>query len=416
MRLVPLITAILVTVTLYAAVLERDRLLAFARGDEAATTPAEDMPAADAQTAQAETVAPEATIGVVVVQSKAQIVDGAVVLRGQTQANRQVDVRAETSAIVISDPLRKGASVSAGDVLCRLDPGTREASLAEARARLNEAKSRVPESQARLKEAQARLEEAQVNFNAADKLIAGGYASETRLKATEAGVRAAEAAVASATSGLETANSGIEAAAAAVALAKREIDRLTIRAPFEGLLESDAAELGSLMQPGSLCATVIQLDPIKIVGFLPETDVDRVEIGALAGARLASGREVQGKVVFVSRSADPRTRTFATEILVANADQSIRDGQTAEILISAEGTSAHFLPQSSLTLNNEGQLGVRTVDLSDTVRFAPVQILRDQADGVWLGGLPEVADVIVVGQDFVTEGVRVRTTYQEASK
>ena len=54
--------------------------------------------------------------------------------------------------------------------------------------------------------------------------------------------------------------------------AEREIDRLTITAPFGGLLESDAAEIGSLLQPGALCATVIQLDPIKLVGFIPETD------------------------------------------------------------------------------------------------------------------------------------------------
>ena len=67
-------------------------------------------------------------------------------------------------------------------------------------------------------------------------------------------------------SGLDATQSGIEAAAAAVALAKREIDRLTITAPFDGLLESDAAELGSLLQPGALCATVIQLNPMVMVG------------------------------------------------------------------------------------------------------------------------------------------------------
>lgn len=425
MRLIPVITAVLVTLVLGALVLERDRLMAFARNEPVTGQPAGDAAAAgsgDAESAET-TEAPakpgtkpgKATVRVVVVQSHAKTVDSAVVLRGQTKADRQVDIRSETSGNVISEPMRKGTYVSKGDVLCRLDPGTREATLAEARARLNEAKSRVPESQARRTEAKARLEEARVNHNAATKLLEGGYSSETRIKATQAAVRSAEAAVASATSGLEATQSGIEAAAAAVALAKREIDRLTIEAPFEGLLESDAAELGSLMQPGALCATVIQLDPIKLVGYVPETEVNRVEIGALAGAELASGLQVQGRVVFVSRSADPLTRTFQVEILVENKDLSIREGQTAEILIQAEGAQAHFLPQSALTLNNEGQLGVRTVDLSDTVRFFAVKIVRDQPDGVWLTGLPDVADVIVVGQDFVVEGVVVAPTYREAS-
>ena len=418
MRLIPFITAIIVAVAMYGLVLERERLLAFARStpdtaqaEESETAPSEDtgdMVVADA--------AQPAAIGVVVLQSTAQTVDSAVVLRGQTKANRQVNVQAETSAIVISEPMRKGASVTKGDVLCKLDPGTRQASLAEARARLNEAQSRVPEAQAKLAEAEAKLAEAKVNYNAANKLIEGGHATETRLKSTEASVRAAEASVASATSGLDATQSGIEAAAAAVALAKREIDRLTITAPFDGLLESDAAELGSLLQPGALCATVIQLNPIKLVGYVPETEVNRVELGAMAGAKLASGRQVQGQVVFVSRSADPLTRTFEVEILVENTDRSIRDGQTAEILVRAQGAKAHFVPQSSLTLNNEGLLGVRIVDLSDTVRFQPVKVLRDQTDGIWISGPEDVADIIVVGQEFVTEGVRVTPTYQEAAQ
>lgn len=418
MRLIPFITAIIVAVAMYGLVLERDRLLAFARStpDTAQAEENETAPSEDTGDVVVADAAQPAAIGVVVLQSTAQTVDSAVVLRGQTKANRQVNVQAETSAIVISEPMRKGASVTKGDVLCKLDPGTRQASLAEARARLNEAQSRVPEAQAKLAEAEAKLAEAKVNYNAANKLIEGGYATETRLKSTEASVRAAEASVASATSGLDATQSGIEAAAAAVALAEREIDRLTITAPFDGLLESDAAELGSLLQPGALCATVIQLNPIKLVGYVPETEVNRVELGAMAGARLASGRQVQGQVVFVSRSADPLTRTFEVEILVENTNRSIRDGQTAEILVRAQGAKAHFVPQSSLTLNNEGVLGVRIVDLSDTVRFQPVKVLRDQTDGIWILGPEDVADIIVVGQEFVTEGVRVTPTYQEAAQ
>ena len=418
MRLIPFITAIIVAVAMYGLVLERERLLAFARStpDTAQAEESETAPSEDTGNMVVADAAQPAAIGVVVLQSTAQTVDSAVVLRGQTKANRQVNVQAETSAIVISEPMRKGASVTKGDVLCKQDPGTRQASLAEARARLNEAQSRVPEAQAKLAEAEAKLAEAKVNYNAANKLIEGGHATETRLKSTEASVRAAEASVASATSGLDATQSGIEAAAAAVALAKREIDRLTITAPFDGLLESDAAELGSLLQPGALCATVIQLNPIKLVGYVPETEVNRVELGAMAGAKLASGRQVQGQVVFVSRSADPLTRTFEVEILVENTDRSIRDGQTAEILVRAQGARAHFVPQSSLTLNNEGVLGVRIVDLSDTVRFQPVKVLRDQTDGIWISGPEDVADIIVVGQEFVTEGVRVTPTYQEAAQ
>ena len=196
--------------------------------------------------------------------------------------------------------------------------------------------------------------------------------------------------------------------------AEKEMERLTITAPFDGLLESDTAELGSLLQPGDLCGTVIQLDEIKLIGFVPEAEVDRVTIGAIATATLATGAEVQGKVTFVSRSADPETRTFEIDIVVENEDLRIRDGQTADIVISADGTKAHKLPQSALTLNKDGRLGVRIVGAESMVEFVPVTLLRDQADGVWLAGLPAQADVIIVGQDFVTHGVAVAATYKEA--
>ncbi|APG47346.1 efflux RND transporter periplasmic adaptor subunit [Phaeobacter porticola] len=431
MRVIPLLTAAVVTAGLYYAVIERDTLLSFARGEDSTDTTAaaaSDGATAEAATAAGDTAAastaatPTTTdgnntsVGVVALRSSARGIDSAVVLRGQTQAIRQVEVRAETTSTVLSEPLRKGAQVKAGDLLCKLDPGTRPSTLLEAKARLREAKIRIPEGQARLDEARARLKEAQINLTAAAKLSEGGFASETRLAAAQAAERSAVAGVATAETGLETAGAGIEAASAQVAASEKELSRLDILAPFDGLLESDTAELGSLMQPGSLCATVIQLETIKLVGYVPEAEVNRVTIGAMARAELANGRLTAGKVTFISRSADPTTRTFEVEITVPNPDLAIRDGQTADIVISAEGSKAHYLPQSSLTLNNDGQLGVRVVNTDQTVGFYPVSLLRDEANGVWVGGLPEQADVIVVGQDFVVAGVTVAPTYQEVSQ
>jgi len=407
MRIFPILAAAVMAAILYMAVIERPLLLSIlgiAPGvDEAEAAVA--VPVGDTR------------VKVVVDRLTAQRIDSAVVLRGQTAAARQVDVRAETSAIVVSEPLRKGAQVAQGQVMCRLDEGTRRAALQQARAQLAEAQTRVPEAEARVAEARARLIEAQINQNASSRLNEGGFASETRLAGSDAAVAAWEAGVTSAQSGLSAARSGIEAAQAAVASAQAELDRLVIKAPFSGLLESDTAELGSLLQPGALCGTIIQLNPIKLVGFIPETAVNRVKVGARAGARLAAGGgEVQGKVTFVSRSSDPQTRTFLTEIEVPNPDLSIRDGQTAEILIASDGAQAHLVPQSALTLNDEGTLGLRLVDENNIVDFREVQLVRDTAQGVWVTGLPEVANIIVVGQEYVIEGVEVAPTSREATQ
>ncbi len=433
MRVVSIVLAILVSVVLYLWVIERDATLAFiAEQTGSAGQPQE---AAPEEVAEAEAEAePEDTTGLIKVvarKSVAREIDSAVILRGQTEAMRQVDVRAETSSTVVSPPLRKGAFIAENELLCELSPGTRDSALNEARAQLaeaiaskTEAESRIPEAQSRVVEAEALIDEALVNQNAAQRLSVDGFAAETRVKGADAAVasakatlEAAKSGVSAATSGLQSADARIQSAAAAVATAEKELERLEIRAPFAGLLESDTAELGSLLQPGDLCATVIQLDPIKLVAFVPETEVSRVKVGAMARARLAAGGDdVSGAVTFLSRSSDPTTRTFRVEIEVANGDLAIRDGQTAEIVISAAGSRAHLLPSSALTLDAQGKLGLRTLDENSLVQFVPVTMLRDTPQGVWLTGLPDDADVIVVGQEFVTAGVKVAPTFQEQTQ
>ena len=411
MRLFPIITAIVVVAALYLLIFERDRVLDFAGTEEVAATVVEETEEAPPEAEQSNAVA------VVAYKSEAKTIDGAVILRGRTEAARQVELRSETSGQIISEPLRKGAFVEANELLCQLDSGTRNISLSDADARLREAAARIPEAEARLAEARARLIEAEINDNAAARLSEDGFASETRVAQTTAAVEAARAGVQAAETGVESARAGVQSAEAGVASARNELEKLEIRAPFSGILETDTAEIGSLLQPGSLCATVIQLNPVKLVAFVPETEVNRISLGAPARARLAAGGlEVTGTVNFLSRSADETTRTFRVEIEVANPDLTIRDGQTTEIAISSAGARAHLLPPSALTLNEEGLLGLRTVTEDGMVEFAPVTVMRDTTQGIWLTGLPDTANVIVVGQEFVTAGVKVAPTYQEQTQ
>jgi multidrug efflux system membrane fusion protein len=355
MRLFPVFTALLVMIGLYFWIVAKPQ-----------ATVNEPVAALAISDQQAE-IAP---VKVVAFASEARPVQNALILRGRTEANRKGSAMAETSGLVVSDPLRAGARVSKGDLLCQLDIGSRGAELAEKRARLAQAK---------------------VDSDASDRLAAKGYTAETKAMAQRAALEAAEF---------------------SVRKVELDIERLDIHAPFDGVLETDTAELGQLLQPGAVCATVIALNPIKIIGFAPETDVDKLHIGQLAGARLISGQQVRGQINFVARSADPTTRTFKVEITAPNADESIRDGVTAEIVIPLAGERGHLAPQAALTLNDEGSLGVRIAD-GDVARFVPVEILRDEADGVWLKGLPERANIIIVGHEYVSDGRRIAPTFTE---
>ena len=355
MRIFSILSAVLVAVALYVFVMERDTLRAIAGAEDAVAVSAE------VDAAQGPSVA------VVVRRSVSDQVEGGIVLRGRTEAARRVDVRAETSGLVISEPLRRGATISAGETLCQIEPGNRPAQLAEA---------------------QARLLEAETLRDSSERLAERGFGAEVTAISNRASLQAAEARVGE---------------------ARREISRLRVAAPFDGLLESDTAEIGSLLQPGSVCATIIDLDPIKLTGFVPERSVEQIKVGAMVGARLITGQEVLGEVTFVSRAADPDTRTFRVEAKSPNPDMAIRDGITAEIFVELADTQAHLLPQSALTLNDTGALGIRAA-VDGVAEFMPVSVVRDTDEGVWVTGLPETLDVIVVGQDFVIDGQPLTVT------
>ncbi len=364
MRLVPILSALVVGLVLYAFVMQRDWLRAVAGAESA---PGVEVVATDEVAAEAATGA----TSVVVDRSEARPVQSGIVMRGRTAASRRVAVRAEITGLVVSEPLRRGAVVAAGDLLCELDPGTRPAELAEA---------------------EARLLEAEANERASARLAERGFGAETTAISNRASLQAAQA---------------------EVDKARREIDRLAIHAPFAGVLEEDTAELGTLLQPGSDCATVTALDPIELIGFVPEQTVGRVVPGARVAARLLDGTQLVGRVSFVARAADPETRTFRVEAEAPNPDLAIREGLTAEIVVEVEGARGHLLPQSALTLDDDGQLGVRAVE-DGVARFLPVSVIRDTVEGIWVAGLPEALDVIVLGQDFVTDGEKVAVTRREA--
>lgn len=407
MRITPFITAGVVGTALFLVVIKRDAVMEFV-GASPETATEETVASGDGAPVADDVV----RVPVIAIKSTATMVPEIVRVRGRTEAARQVTVLAETTGTVASDPLRKGTFVEAGQVMCELNPGTRGAAMAQAEATLIEAQARLPEARARVIEAQSALSEAQINDRAAVSLQADGYASQTRVAATAAAVSSAEAAVETARAGLEAAQSGIRAAEAAVAVAEKEIEHLSIKAPFAGVLETDSAELGALLQAGSPCATVIQLDPIKLVGFVPETEMDKLTLNAMADAHLATGKQVAGEVTFLSRSADEATRTFRVEVEIPNPDLSVRDGQTVEMVLSSGGTQGHLLPQSALTLDDSGRIGVRYIDDQNMAMFTPVNLLRDTVEGVWLTGLPEQADVIIVGQEYVTDGIPVAPSYE----
>ena len=313
--------------------------------------------------------APTETSGIMSVQvmdSLASPQPRTIVLRGRSEADNVVEIRAETYGRVTKTPAEKGTIVQVGDKLAIIDPSDRAARLAEAKALLQQRKA---------------------ESDAAKRLAEKGFAPKLNLTELAANLALAQA---------------------QVAAMEIEIAHLSIEAPIDGVLDERAIEVGSYLQVADPVATIIDLDPIVLVGFATERDVGQLEIGGEAKARLLDGRQVTGKLRFISSRAEQETRTFRIEVEVPNADYAIRDGLSAELVIPVDAVPAHRISPAILTLGPGGEVGVKLVDEANKVRFTPVEILREDPTGLWIVGLAEKARMIVVGQDFVLDGQLVR--------
>jgi multidrug efflux system membrane fusion protein len=289
-----------------------------------------------------------------------------VVVRGRTQATRTVVIRSETAGTVAAAPVLQGSFVKQGQVLCRLATDARQAGLDQAHA---------AQKSAQLTEQQN------------EQLSKQGYRSPTQVLQSQA---------------------NLDAATAAVRSAEIAIAQVNIKAPFTGVFDHRDAEVGAYLAPGQPCGTMIEIDPLLIVGDVPETQAASLKVGVQATARLVSGQALTGRVRYVAHDADPQTRTYHLEVTVSNARLDVRSGLSAELHIAAGSGPAHLIPLSSLVLDSAGRQGVRYVVGDGRVAFAPITVIEETPQGLWVKGLSGPIQLIVVGQSYVADGQKVR--------
>jgi multidrug efflux system membrane fusion protein len=301
-----------------------------------------------------------------VIQSVAAPRDEVVRMFGHTEAWRKVELRSEIDGRVVEVPVARGSEVRAGDVIARLSTDDRAA---------------------RLKEAQALLKQRQIEFEATQQLAAKGHRSETQL---------ADAAA------------KLDSARAMVKRIEVEVAQTTITAPFEGILDSRPVELGTYVKAGDAIGTIVDLDPVRAVGYVIEHNVRRIRKG-MPGEIVVGNSTVAGVVSMVGVVADPKTRTFRVELDAPNPGYALAEGLTIELRVPVGQTMAHRLSPALLSLADDGAVGVKLVAEDGVVSFARVTLVGNTPDGaVFVTGLPERATVIAVGQDFVGAGQKVK--------
>lgn len=296
-------------------------------------------------------------------------------VRGRTEADAKLSVRAETSALVRERFVELGDTVAPGDLLCRLNTGAREA---------------------RVLQAKASVDQAQADYTANATLQKRGFASDNQVTALKA---------------------GLDAAKAQLQEAELELERTEIRTSVAGIVTEPLVEQGDLLSIGGVCATLIDTNPMLVTGQVSERDIGNLFIGQEAEISVITGENRAGVISYISPAADAATRTFRVDLEISNDDNSLRDGVTATANIPLRAVTAHRLAPSMLTLNAAGDLGVRIVNLEDsTNNFMKISVLGETTDGVWAGGLPDEVTVIYVGQEYVVDGQPVEAIFAESAQ
>ncbi len=288
-----------------------------------------------------------------------------VVLSGRTEADRRAMAVTRASGVIQELKVRRGAVVKKGEVIAVLSDEAREAQVLQARARLVQ----------RRQELGARI-----------KLIEQGNLPALQKPGLEAELKAAEA---------------------LLAAAEAEREKSEVLAPISGIVNDVPVEVGQALQANANVAEVIAGDPMLAVVEIAERQIASLKVGDKAKVRLVTGAKLEGAVRFISQKASQQTRTYRVEIALANLEGTIPDGVTCEVILSLAPVPATRVPRSALTFSSEGKLGVRIVKPDALVAFVPVGVVEDGLAAVWVSGLAPAARLIVQGQDFVREGVKV---------
>ena len=244
------------------------------------------------------------------------------VITGSVQPERNADLRAEVSAVVIQVMKENGEAVKRGDVLVRLDETAIRDSLNSAEE-ASRASGQV-------------LEQSERMFQRMKTLRASGMTSTQALEDAE--IRR------------NNAQSDLSAAKSRAAQARQQLQRTLVRAPFDGIVSERKVSNGDTAQIGKELIKVIDPTSMRLEGLVSADKIGVVKVGQPVLFRINGypGQDFAGKVRRVDPAANAVTRQVAVLVDFNDKQQPRVAGLYAEGRIETETISALMIPDSAL--------------------------------------------------------------------
>ena len=242
------------------------------------------------------------------------------VVTGSIQPERKADLRAEVSAVVLQVLKENGDVVRRGDVLVRMD---QTSILDNLRSAEDNARNAVQS-----------LDQAERNLQRLKTLRASGMTSLQALDDAEVRRNGAQ--------------SELSASNARSALARQQLERTIVRAPFDGVVSDRKASAGDTASIGKELLKVIDPNSMRFAGRVSADKISVVTVGQAVSFRINgyAGQEFRGKVTRVDPSANDVTRQVEVLVSFSDAAQPKVAGLYAEGTIESSSVKALTLPES----------------------------------------------------------------------
>ncbi|HEY0784104.1 MAG TPA: efflux RND transporter periplasmic adaptor subunit [Thermoanaerobaculia bacterium] len=275
---------------------------------------------------------------------------------GTTAGNVNADIRPKVEGYLLRRSYPEGSYVRQGQLLFEIDPRQFQAQLNQATANLGQGK--------------AALDKAERDVARARPLAAERALSQQELD--------------NAVSAEQAAKANVAALEAAVEQARLNRSWTRVASPIGGIAGNAVQQVGDLVNPQTILATVSTVDPLRVQWNISEQEYLRLHGKGAATADLTlvlsdgSVFPQKGRELFAGREVDPKTGTIAVVGLFPNPGNLLRPGQYAKIrsLVGVK-KQAVLVPQRAVNelqgafqvavVGADGKATVRTVEAAEKV-------------------------------------------------
>ena len=348
------------------------------------------------------------------------IVRGDLVIRltspGEAFAGKRAVIKAEVSGALKEVSAEEGKAVAAGTVLARVDDRTYALRLESAEAeRLKRLSEMLVENRFGdvVKKADAALEKrlgnsASILDAAAARYAAGAIGREEfdRIRKDhetlliEAGLKRDE---------VQAASKGLTQAEVEVAVARLDLERTRVRAPFSGVLTGIKVSIGETVSGGQDLMTLVDVRDIHVEARVLESEIGRMKPGREADIRFSAypGKAFKGWARAVSPVVEPGDRTCAVHVTIDNAAGEIKPGMHAEVEVAAEIYEGRVLVPQEAILVRGGRKLVFVVEAGRAKWRYVTTGLENERYVEIMEGAKEGEPVIVEGHLFLAHDAKV---------